>query len=312
MIISASRRTDLPAFYSDWFCNRLQAGFVYVRNPMNPKQVSKLALTPDVVDGIVFWTKNPSPMLPKLPRLKEYAYYVQFTLTPYGRDVETNLPNKNDVLVPSFQRLSDAIGPRRVIWRYDPILLSPRYTLDDHIEHFEKLARRLAGYTTTCIVSFLDFYRSTLHSTKDLGITDPTDEEKRALLSSLSAIAQSYGLTMQACAEELDFQSSNVLPARCVDAALLRELSGIPLSARKDPNQRPTCGCAESIDIGMYNTCGNGCRYCYANHSSAAVLEHLRGHDPASPLLFGQLASGDVVKEREMKPLRDGQVRMWE
>ena len=312
MIISASRRTDLPAFYSDWLCNRLQAGFAYVHNPMNPKQVSKIALTPDVVDGIVFWTKNPSPMLPKLFVLKEYAYYFQFTLTPYGRDVETNLPNKNDALVPSFQRLSDAIGPRRVIWRYDPILISPRYTLDDHIEHFETLARRLAGYTTTCIVSFLDFYRSTLHNTKDLGITDPTDEEKRALLSALSSIAQSYGLTMQACAEELDFRSCNVSPARCVDAALLGELSGIPLSSRKDPNQRPECGCSESIDIGMYSTCGNGCRYCYANHSTAAVLEHLQGHDPASPLLFGQLAGGDVVKEREIRSLRDGQTRLWE
>ena len=312
MIISASRRTDLPAFYPDWLCNRLQAGFAYVRNPMNPKQVSKIALTPDVVDGIVFWTKNPSPVLPKLSALKEYAYYFQFTLTPYGTDVETNLPSKNDVLVPTFRRLSDTIGPRRVIWRYDPILVNPRYTAEYHIEYFETLARRLAGYTTTCIVSFLDFYRSTLHNTKDLGITDPTDEEKRALLSALSSIAQSYGLTMRACAEELDFRSCNVSPARCVDAALLGELSGIPLSSRKDPNQRPACGCTESIDIGMYNTCGNGCRYCYANHRAAAVLEHLQGHDPASPLLFGQLTSGDLVKEREMKPLRDGQTRLWE
>ncbi len=312
MLISASRRTDIPAFYSDWFLNRLQAGFVYVRNPMNSKQVSKVSLSPDLVDGIVFWTKNPSPMLSKLSALKEYAYYFQFTLTPYGTDVEANLPSKNDVLVPTFQRLSDAIGPRRVIWRYDPILCNPRYTAAYHIEYFEKLARRLKGYTTTCIVSFLDFYRSTVSNTKDLHIIDPSEEEKRALLTALSAIAQGCGLTMQACAERMDFSDCGVQPARCVDAALLSELSGVPLSSRKDPNQRPECGCSESIDIGMYDTCSNGCRYCYANHSNAAILEHMRGHDPASPLLFGQLMSGDVVKEREMRPLRDGQTRLWE
>ena len=312
MLISASRRTDIPAFYSDWFFNRLQAGFVYVRNPMNPRQVSKVSLTPDVVDGVVFWTKNPSPMLPKLSSLREYTYYFQFTLTPYGTDVEANLPSKNDILIPTFQRLSDAIGPRRVVWRYDPILYNPRYTAAYHIEYFEKLARRLQGYTDTCIVSFLDFYRSTVSNIKDLHITDPTEDEKLALLTSLSAIAKSYGLTMQACAEQMDFSDCNVLPARCVDAALLSELFGVPLFSHKDPNQRPECGCSKSIDIGMYNTCGNGCRYCYANHSNAAVLEHMRGHDPASPLLFGQLTDEDTVKEREMRSLRDGQTRLWE
>ncbi len=312
MLISASRRTDIPAFYSDWFFNRLQAGFVYVRNPMNPRQVSKVSLTPDAVDGIVFWTKNPSPMLPKLTALKEYAYYFQFTLTPYGTDVEANLPSKNDVLVPTFQRLSDAIGPRHVIWRYDPILTNPRYTAAYHIEYFEKLARRLQGYTDTCIVSFLDFYQSTQSNTKGLHIIDPSEEEKRALLTALSALAKGYGLTMQACAEEMDFSGCNVSPARCVDVALFIELSGIPLSSRKDPTQRPECGCSKSIDIGMYNTCGNRCRYCYANHSNAAVLENMRGHDPASPLLFGQLTSEDVVKERDIRSLRDGQTRLWE
>lgn len=285
---------------------------MYVRNPINPKQVCKVPLTPDVVDGIVFWTKNPSPMIPKLSALKEYAYYFQFTLTPYDQDVETKLPGKADVLIPTFQRLSDAIGPRRVIWRYDPFLYTPRYTAEHHIEAFEQFARKLKGYTTSCIVSFLDFYRSTVNNTKGLHIIDPSEEEKRALLSSLSAIAKSYDLTMQACAEELDFRDCNVPPARCVDASLLSEISGIPLTSRKDMNQRIECCCNESIDIGMYHTCPHGCRYCYANHSGSSVLAHMREHDPASPLLFGQLADGDIVKEREMRPLREGQVRLWD
>lgn len=147
MIISASRRTDIPTYYSDWLLNRIKAGYVYVRNPMNVHQISKISLSPDVVDGIVFWTKNPIPMLDKLNALKDYMYYFQFTLNSYGVDVERNIPSKNNVIVPTFQRLSDLIGPDRVIWRYDPIFLSETYTTDYHIHYFEELAKRLSSYT---------------------------------------------------------------------------------------------------------------------------------------------------------------------
>lgn len=161
MIISASRRTDIPTYYSDWLLNRIKAGYVYVRNPMNVHQISKISLSPDVVDGIVFWTKNPIPMLDKLNALKDYMYYFQFTLNSYGVDVERNIPSKNNVIVPTFQRLSDLIGPDRVIWRYDPIFLSETYTTDYHIHYFEELAKRLSSYTKKCTISFLDFYRNT-------------------------------------------------------------------------------------------------------------------------------------------------------
>ena len=144
MIISASRRTDIPTYYSNWFLNRVKAGYVYVRNPMNAHQIS---FSPEVVDGMVFWTKNPIPMLDKLDALKDYMYYFQFTLNSYGVDVERNIPSKNKVIVPAFQRLSDLIGPDRVIWRYDPIFLSETYTMDYHIRYFEELAKRLYPYT---------------------------------------------------------------------------------------------------------------------------------------------------------------------
>ena len=140
MIISASRRTDIPTYYSDWFFNRIKEGFVFVRNPMNAHQISRIDLRPDVVDGIVFWTKNPLPMLDRLDLLKEYTYYFQFTLTSYGEDVESNIPSKSNVIIPSFQRLSDKLGPERVIWRYDPIFLSQKYSIDYHIHYFEMLA----------------------------------------------------------------------------------------------------------------------------------------------------------------------------
>lgn len=161
MIISASRRTDIPTYYSDWLLNRVKAGYVYVRNPMNAHQISRISLSPEVVDGIVFWTKNPTPMLDKLDALRDYMYYFQFTLNSYGTDVERNIPSKNNVIIPAFQRLSDLIGPGRVIWRYDPIFLSKTYTMNYHIRYFEELAKRLSPYTKKCTISFLDIYRNT-------------------------------------------------------------------------------------------------------------------------------------------------------
>ena len=161
MIISASRRTDIPTYYSEWFFNRIEEGYALVRNPMNAHQISKISLRPDVVDGIVFWTKNPTPMMTKLDRLKDYTYYFQFTLNAYGQDVEASIPSKNNVIIPAFQKLSDMIGPEKVIWRYDPIFLNETYTFEYHIHYFEELAKRLSPYTKKCTISFLDFYRNT-------------------------------------------------------------------------------------------------------------------------------------------------------
>ncbi len=161
MIISASRRTDIPAYYSDWFFNRIKEQYVLARNPRNFRRISRVPLSPNVVDGIVFWTKNPAPMLAKLDKLKDYTFYFQFTLTPYGRDMEPGIGSKQDSIIPSFQRLADTIGPERVIWRYDPVLLSDVYTEKYHLKHFEKLAGRLSGYTRRCTISFLDMYRNT-------------------------------------------------------------------------------------------------------------------------------------------------------
>ena len=172
MIISASRRTDIPTYYSTWFFNRLQEGYVLVRNPLNIHQVSKISLDPDVIDGIVFWTKNPIPMLDKLDRLKDYVYYFQFTLTSYGKDVETGIPSKKAVIIPAFQRLSDAIGPDRVIWRYDPIFLSETYSADYHIRFFEELAKKLSPYTKKCTISFIDMYRKTQKNVAGLSMRE--------------------------------------------------------------------------------------------------------------------------------------------
>ena len=139
MILSVSRRTDIPNYYSEWFYNRIKEGFLYVRNPMNAHQVSEIKITPDVVDCIVFWTKNPLPMMKRLNETKDYNYYFQFTLTGYGNDVEVNLSNKKTEMIPVFQELSEKIGKQKVIWRYDPIFFSDRYTKEYHLKAFKSI-----------------------------------------------------------------------------------------------------------------------------------------------------------------------------
>jgi len=145
MILSTSRRTDIPSYYSEWFFNRIKEKYVLVRNPMNYHQVSRIDLSPEVVDCIVFWTKNPMPMLSQLEQLQNYRYYFQFTLTGYGQDVERNLPSKKEVILPAFQRLSKEIGREKVVWRYDPIFFSEKYSMEYHCRCFSKMAEELAG-----------------------------------------------------------------------------------------------------------------------------------------------------------------------
>lgn len=265
MLISASRRTDIPAFYSEWLVNRLQEGFVLTRNPRNYRQVSRIALDPGAVDGLVLWTKNPGPMLDRLSALEPYTYYFQFTLTPYGREVEPGLPDKERVLIPLFQELARRIGKERLVWRYDPIFFSHTYTPARHLELFHQMAARLEGCTEECVISFLDFYKNTERQMSGLGLLELPPEERAVFLRKLSQATASYGLTLKACAEDPSLEALGVQSSRCIDAARLERIGGRPVPAGRDRNQRPRCGCAASVDIGVYNTCPHGCRYCYAN-----------------------------------------------
>lgn len=311
MIISASRRTDIPAYYSQWLFNRLREGYVLVRNPMNAHQIGRISLSPDVVDGIVLWTKNPVPILGYLGELEPWHYYVQFTLTAYGRDVEPNLPSKNDILIPAFRKLSKAVGRDRVVWRYDPIFLSDRYTMEYHCRYFRVLASKLCGYTEKCTVSFLDWYQTIAKNMEILKVKAETSGQQREIMERLAEIAGEYGLVLDTCAEAGDFEACGIRRAHCIDRERLERIGGCRLSAKKDPNQRPECGCVESIDIGAYGTCPSGCRYCYANRSEQAAVKNSRLHNPSSPLLFGAVGAGDVIKDRRMRSLREEQMELF-
>lgn len=311
MIISASRRTDIPAYYSEWFFNRMKEGFVYVRNPMNPHRISAVSLSHDVVDGIVFWTKNPAPMLERLDELRNYTYYFQFTLTPYGTDIEKNIPSKNDVVIPTFQRLSSKVGKERVVWRYDPILISDKYTLAYHIKYFRLLCERLSAYTEKCTISFLDLYKNIQTRISSLGVRALTRAEMEEVAGAFAEISKDYGIYVDTCAESIDLSRFGIGHASCIDQHRLERIGNYTLDIDKDKNQRIDCGCAASIDLGAYNTCKNGCIYCYANFNQTLVNDCCKKHDPNNPLLFGEISVDDIIRPRETKSFQKKQMNLF-
>lgn len=313
MILSVSRRTDIPNYYSEWFYNRIKEGYLYVKNPMNTHQISRIDISPEIVDCIVFWTKNPSAMMERLDELDAYQYYFQFTITGYGRDVEAGLPDKKEVIIPTFHKLSAMIGKDRVIWRYDPILINEKYTVEYHIRAFATIAEALKDYTTKVIISFVDLYAKTQRNTKGLNIQDISDDEMRKMAGQLADIAHKNGLEIESCAELIDLEEVGVKHGCCIDKRLIEKIIGCPLKGDKDKNQRPECGCFESVEVGTYNTCKNGCKYCYANYNNEQVISQTHLYDPDSPILCAVIneEDGDKINERKVKSLKDIQISMF-
>jgi len=311
MILSVSRRTDIPNYYSEWFFNRIREGFVYVRNPMNAHQVSKIDITPDVVDCIVFWTKNPEPMLNRLDELASYDYYFQFTLTGYGTDMECNVPHKKEKMIPIFQTLAKKIGKKRVIWRYDPIIFTKTYTPEYHLKAFEQIAKALNGYTEKCVISFVDVYTKNKKNMEFLESYELDNTELIEFAKQISDIAKNNGISVGSCAEDIDLNECNIKHNCCIDKELIETIIGCELKVEKDKNQRDECGCMESIEIGTYNTCRNGCKYCYANYSEESVKKNCKKFNPQSPILCGEVEEKDYITERKVKSLKNQQLSFF-
>ena len=312
MILSVSRRTDIPCYYSDWFYNRIKEGFVYVRNPMNDHQISRISLSPKVVDCIVFWTKNPEKMLERMDELAAYQYYFQFTLTGYGTDMEPNVPHKKNHMIQVFRQLSEKIGADRVVWRYDPIIFSDIYTPAYHLRAFRQLAEALQGYTQKCIISFVDIYARNRTRMDTLHLQEPGSTEFHFFLSEISRIAADHQMELATCAEKADLEAYGIKRNSCIDKDMIEKILDCRIQVDKDKSQRVECGCIESIDIGTYNTCLNGCIYCYANYSDENVRRNCVNYDPASPILFGEIRAEDRVSERNVKSVRIDQISMFE
>lgn len=301
MILSVSRRTDIPNYYSEWFMNRIREGYLYVRNPMNAHQISRIDLSPEIVDCIVFWTKNPLPMMDKLDGLKDYKYYFQFTLTGYGKDMEPNLPDKRKQMIDIFCRLSSVTGKERVIWRYDPIFFTDKYTAEYHIRAFRAIAEGLQGYTEKVVISFLDLYAKTKKNMKDIKVVNLEEGRFFDFVSQLSDIAREKKMKIATCAEEMDLAPYGIEHNHCIDQELIEKITGCKINAKKDKNQREVCGCIESMEVGSYNTCKNACKYCYANYSDEKVRGSCQLYDPHSPLLCGVITEEDKITERRVR-----------
>ncbi|MCI1823367.1 MAG: DUF1848 domain-containing protein [Megasphaera sp.] len=306
MIVSASRRTDIPAFYSEWLLNRLRDGYVFVPNPRNPLHYSRVELQPQTVDCFVFWTKNPAPMISKLDEIAAmgYPFYFQFTLTPYGREIETYLPPKT-ILVQTFRKLSTLIGAKRVVWRYDPIMLTDHMDVSYHLKHFEQIAAAIEGYTKRCIFSFLDFYPKVRSALRNIAVMEVQQSDMLRIAEGFSNIAQKYRIRLSTCCEAIDLSRYDIEHAACIDAKLIEDILGCAVHSKKDANQRPGCGCMESVEIGTYDSCAHGCIYCYANSAMQTVRQHIACHDPMSPVLFGHLPKDAVITERKMISVKD-------
>jgi len=279
MIISASRRTDIPAFYADWFINRLDAGYCLAKNPFNPTQIRRVSLLPQDVDGIVLWTKNAAPLLPKVAALDRFQYYFQYTVTPYHADIETDLASKQGVIISAFLELASRVESERIIWRYDPIIITERYNFEYHLRAFSRLCELLAGSTKKCVISFVIAYKAVAKNLHGIGNQVLELQDKLRLAGKLLRIAKEYGITLCACCEVPELFELGIQPISCVDANLFG------MNVPRDKNQRPGCNCAASVDIGAYNSCMNGCLYCYANHVGAKVRENYTEHDANGEML---------------------------
>ena len=293
MIISASRRTDIPAFYSEWFVNRIRAGYCAVPNPFNRNQVSYVSLKPVDVEVIVFWTRNPRPLIPYLKELTErgFHYYFQFTVMNNPRPIDPRSPSL-EVSLRAFCELSDNVGPDKVFWRYDPILFSTVTPAEFHHREYRHISLALRGYTFRSVISIVDLYSKAKKRIRELSehnieIVECDQGSFDNLMHNLVSVADENGMEIISCAEETDLESYGIRPGKCIDDEYIARTFGIKVTGKKDPSQRKTCGCVVSKDIGMYDSCLFGCRYCYATTSFKLAQANHENHDPNSPSLIG-------------------------
>lgn len=302
MILSVSKRTDIPAFYAEWFMYNLRLGAFQVRNPYFPKQVSEYRFTKDVVDAIVFWTKNPQPLFRFLEELKrDYNCLYMISLNDYPESIEANLPALTR-RIHDFQELSMRTKPGSVIWRYDPIIFTDAIGVQEHIRSFTLIAKALSGHTKRCIISIVDEVSKAGVGLRSIMHRNPKESELNILIQALKIIAEQYGITLQGCAEE-QLEKYGLPSGACIDQAYLNDLFKLNLDVTRS-NERKGCHCIKAIDIGAYDTCLNGCAYCYANHSRQTSIQNMLKHEKTSKMLVGKLSEEDELKvQTETKAL---------
>ena len=307
MIIQTGMRTDIPAFFSDWFTQRLKEGYVYVRNPYNYTNITRYELNPEVVDLIGFCTKNPAPMLPHMDLLKPYHQYWFVTITPYKKNLEPHVPDKN-IVMDSFKKLSKIVGLNSIAWRYDPIILDDTWTATNHIKSFEQMASTLSGYTNVCVISFIDLYEKVKKNYPEAKRV--SKEDQLTITKAFVQIGGQYGITIKPCGERKALEITGADCSGCMTLATFEKAIGSHLAAPANPQNRPECACYLTGDIGQYNTCGHLCKYCYANIDAEVVTQNMKLHDPLSPLLIGHPTPDDKIIPAKQKSWIDPQMRL--
>lgn len=294
MILNVSGRTDIVAFYSKWFLNRLKEGYVDVRNPFNPNLVSRIDF--DDVDLILFCTKNPIPIVDKLGDIK-IPYIFHVTITPYKDDIEPNLPSKSKI-IEAVKKISTRVGIDNIYVRYDPIFISEKYNIEYHIKAFTKLCSLLKGYVKTIIVSFIDNYKNVRKNLPYLKYRSFTEEDYKLIGQNFSKIAKDNNMVIQTCFEERNLTEYGFIKGECMSKELAFKLTGKTYK-KWQARKGNACNCVELVDIGVYNSCNHLCKYCYANYDESKVKENINNHDINSSLLIGHINSDDIIKPRK-------------
>ena len=293
MILNVSSRTDIVAFYSEWFMNRYREGYVDVRNPFNPTIVSRIYF--EHVDAILFCTKNPIPILKDLEKIKQPTLF-HITITPYHSDIEPNVPDKKEV-IETVKRISSMIGKDHVTVRYDPIFISHKYSVEYHKKTFDKLCSLLNGYVSRIIVSFIDDYKNVRKNKAILDLIPFTKNTYREIGMSFSKSAHHNHMTVQTCFEEENLVEYGFIKGECLSHELVYQLTGKSYKNWRNRKEKK-CNCVEMVDIGVYNSCVHKCVYCYANYDEKQVMRNVKNHHPTSSLLIGELQEDDVIKIR--------------
>ncbi|MBR1540056.1 MAG: DUF1848 domain-containing protein [Clostridia bacterium] len=308
MIINTGMRTDIPAFYSKWLLNRIHEGFVYVRNPYYKNQVTKYSLSPEVVDCLAFCTKNPHPMIEHLSELDNFNQFWFVTITPYGKDIEPNVPDKKKV-IEDFQKLSEHIGVDSIALRYDPILINQKFDVEKHIKCFERLLSQLKGYTHDCTISFLDLYEKVKRNAPDL--RPPNEREEIEIVKAFVEIGKENNIVIHGCCEKKELKEYGMDITGCMSQEIVEKAIHHKLDVRKRQSQRAVCDCVLGNDIGAYNTCPHMCKYCYANANAGLVKENIKKHIPTSPFLIGKEEPGDKITDaKQVSWLKEEQITL--
>ena len=328
MVINTGMRTDIPAYFSEWFINRIREGYVLTRNPYNPLQVTRYRLDPSVVDILAFSTKNPEPILKYMDEIAAFRTYWFVTMNPYGKELEPNVPDWKDVAV-SIRALSEKFGPKAVSWRIAPVIVNESYTVSWHIERFEEMAESVAGFVETCMIGFLDLYEKTKRNFPEGRAV--TGKEKAEIGSAFVSIAGRYGIRMIGCYQDRDLMKYGVDVSGCMTHHALEHVGDfhltIPKSEKSVQKQMGSSasiteaeerefqehgGCILGRDIGEYNTCPHGCRYCYANYDKRTVAANYRRHDPKSPYLTGGPLPDEVIHDANQVSWIDPQMSIFD